>query len=58
MTPKFQINNLVRTADSKETFSKGETINWSYILHKITEIMKKSRLIKLIIWKRDIMKHY
>ena len=30
--PKFQINNLVRTADLKRTFSKGDTTNWSYKL--------------------------
>ena len=39
-TPKFQINNLVRTADLKKTFSKGDTTNWSYKLYKITEIVK------------------
>ena len=37
--PKFQINNLVRTADLKRTFSKGDTTNWSYKLYKITEII-------------------
>ena len=37
--PKFQINDLVRTADSKRTFSKGDTTNWSYKLYKITEIV-------------------
>ena len=37
--PKFQINNLVRTADLKRTFSKGDTTNWSYKLYKITEIV-------------------
>ena len=36
--PKFQINDLVRTADLKKTFSKGDTTNWSYKLYKITEI--------------------
>ena len=38
-TPKFQINDLVRTADLKRTFSKGDTTNWSYKLYKITEII-------------------
>ena len=38
--PKFQTNNLVRTADIKKTFSKGDTTNWSYKLYKITEIIK------------------
>ena len=39
ITPKFQINDLVRTADSKKTFSKGDTTNWSYRLYKTTEII-------------------
>ena len=30
--PKFQTNDLVRTADLKRTFSKGDTTNWSYKL--------------------------
>ena len=38
--PKFQINDLVRTADLKKTFSKGDTTNWSYKLYKITELIK------------------
>ena len=38
-TPKFQLNDLVRTADLKKTFSKGDTTNWSYKLYKITEII-------------------
>ena len=38
VNPKFQINDLVRTADLKKTFSKGDTTNWSYKLYKITEI--------------------
>ena len=37
--PKFQLNNLVRTADLKRTFSKGDTTNWSCKLFKITEII-------------------
>ena len=36
---KFQINDLVRTADLKKTFSKGDTTNWSYKLYIITEIV-------------------
>ena len=38
--PKNQINDLVRTADLKKIFSKGDTTNWSYKLYKITEIIK------------------
>ena len=37
--PKFQVNDLVRTADLKETFSKSDTTNWSDKLYKITEII-------------------
>ena len=38
ITPKFEIGDLVRTADLKRTFSKGDTSNWSYKLYKLTEI--------------------
>ena len=38
-TPKFQLNNLVRTADLKRTFSKSDTTNWSYKLYEITEFI-------------------
>ena len=37
--PKFQVNDHVRTADLKKTFSKGDTTNWSYKLYKITDII-------------------
>ena len=37
--PKFQINDLFRTAHLERTFSEGDTTNWSYILYKITEII-------------------
>ena len=37
--PKYEIGDLVRTADLKRTFSKGDMTNWSYILYKITEII-------------------
>ena len=39
ITPKFQINDLFRTADLKKTFSKSDTTNWSYKLYKISEII-------------------
>ena len=39
MRPKFQVNDLVRTADLKKKFSKGDTTNWSYKLYEITEII-------------------
>ena len=38
--PKYEIGDLVRTADLKITFSEGDTTNWSYKLYKITEIVK------------------
>ena len=37
--PKYQLNDLVRTADLKRTFSKGDTTNWSYQLYEVTEIV-------------------
>ena len=40
--PKFQVNDLVRTADLKKTFSKGDTTNWSYKLYKNTEIINNT----------------
>ena len=39
INPKFQVIDLVRTADLKKTFSRGDTTNWSYKLYKITEII-------------------
>ena len=38
LKPKFRINDLVRTADLKKTFSKRDTTNWSYKSYKVTEI--------------------
>ena len=37
--PKYEIGDLVRTADLKKTFSKSDKTNWSYKLYKITEII-------------------
>ena len=37
--PKYEIGDLVRTADLKKTFSKGDTTNWSCKMYKITEII-------------------
>ena len=37
--PKVRLENLVRTADIDKTFSKVDTINWSYMLYKITTII-------------------
>ena len=38
INPKFQVNDLVRDADVKKRFSKGDTTNWSYKLYKTKEI--------------------
>ena len=43
ITPKFQINDLVRTADLKKTFSKEDMTNWSYKLYEITEIINDTK---------------
>ena len=37
--PKYKLNDLVRTADKRNIFSKFDTTNWSYNLYKITEII-------------------
>ena len=39
MKPNFQINDLVRRADLRKTFSKSVTTNWSYKLCKITQVV-------------------
>ena len=35
--PKFQVNDLVRVADLKKTFSEGDKTNWSSIVYKISD---------------------
>ena len=37
--PQYERADLVRTADLKKTFSKGDTTDWFYKLYKITEII-------------------
>ena len=37
--PKFKLGDLVRTADIKRVFSKGDLTNWSNKLYTITEII-------------------
>ena len=37
--PKFKLGQLVRTADIKQVFSKGDSTNWSYKLYAITGIV-------------------
>ena len=40
--PKFKLGDLVRTADIKQVFSKGDSTNWSYKLYTITEVIHDS----------------
>ena len=37
--PKFKLSQLVRTADIKRVFSKGDSTNWSYKQYTITEVI-------------------
>ena len=37
--PKFKLGQLIRTADIKKVFSKGDSTNYSYKLYTITEII-------------------
>ena len=37
--PKFKLGQLVRTADIKRVFSKGDSTNYSYKLYTITEVI-------------------
>ena len=37
--PKFKIGDLVRAADFKRVFSKGDSTNYSYKLYTITEVI-------------------
>ena len=37
--PKYKLGQLVRTADIKRVFSKGDSTNYSYKLYTITEII-------------------
>ena len=39
LNPKFKLGQLVRTADIKRVFSKGDATNWSFKLYTITEII-------------------
>ena len=36
---QFQLGQLVRTADIKKVFSKGDSASWSYLLYTITEVI-------------------
>ena len=37
--PKFELGQLVRTADIKKVFSKGDSTNFSYKFYTITQII-------------------
>ena len=37
--PKNNLGQLVRTADIKKVFSKGDSTNWSYKIYTITEVI-------------------
>ena len=37
--PKYKLGDLVRTADKRNIFSKGDSTNWSNKLYTITEII-------------------
>ena len=37
--PKFKLGQLIRVADSKKVFSKGNSTNYSYKLYTITEVI-------------------
>ena len=39
LNPNFKLGQLVRTADIKRVFSKGDSTNYSYKLYTITEII-------------------
>ena len=40
--PKFKLGDLVRTADIKRVFSKGDSTNWSYKLYTISQVIYDS----------------
>ena len=39
LNPKYKLGQLVRTADIKKVFSKGDSKNYSYKLYTITEVI-------------------
>ena len=36
---KFKLGDLIRTADIKKVFSRGDSTSWSYKLYTITEVI-------------------
>ena len=39
LNPKYKLGQLVRTADIKKVFSKGDSINYRYKLYTITDVI-------------------
>ena len=39
LNPKYKLGQLIRTADIKRVFSKGDSTNYSYKLYTVTEII-------------------
>ena len=39
LNPKINLGQLIRTADLKRVFSKGDSTNYSYKLYTITEVI-------------------
>ena len=39
LNSKYKLGHLVRTADNKRVFSKGDSTNWSNKLYTITEVI-------------------
>ena len=37
--PKFRLGQLIRVADNRKVFSKGDSTNYSYKLYTITEVL-------------------
>ena len=37
--PKYKLRQLVRSADNKRVFSRGDSTNWSYNLYTITVVI-------------------
>ena len=59
LSPKFEVNDLVRVEYLKKTSSKGDTTNWSYKFYKNAEIfLIQNQVITLTIYQNVIMKHY
>ena len=57
--PKYQVIDLVSTADLKKTFSKGDTTNWFYKLYKLTGITNDTiPSYKINSIKQDILIRY